>query len=229
MADLPLELPGGLADRLTLALDQEGKIPRALDALGPLGGREVALVDAAGGVRARTLGTPAYLRLVAQRAGVVALRRSFAGLDGAAQRVEVVAGRPGATGLPDASVDAVVGLWSAFRAPAEQETAEADRILRPGGRLLIVHDYGRDDVSRLLGARPEYSEWGRRSGWYLRHGFRLRVVHCFWTFATLDDARSFVVEAFPETGTTRRGRSQEAAAQLQRGRLPPDPRRARRA
>jgi SAM-dependent methyltransferase len=201
VADLPLELPGGLADRLTLALDQEGKIPRALDALGPLGGREVALVDAAAGVRARTLGTPAHLRLVAQRAGVVALRRSFADLDGAAQRVEVVAGKAGATGLPDASVDAVVGLWSAFRAPADQETAEADRILRPGGRLLIVHDYGRDDVSHLLGARPEYSDWGRRSGWYLRHGFRLRVVHCFWTFTTLDDARSFVVEAFPETGT----------------------------
>jgi SAM-dependent methyltransferase len=112
-----------------------------------------------------------------------------------------VAGKPDATGLPDASVDAVVGLWSAFRAPADAETAEADRILRPGGRLLIVHDYGRDDVSRLLGARPEYLEWGRRSGWYLRHGFRVRVVHCFWTFATLDDARGFVEDAFPVTGS----------------------------
>ena len=201
MADLPLELPGGLADRLALALDQEGKIPRALDALGPLGGREVALVDAAGGIRARSLAMlPTQLRLVEREPAVAALRGALADVTGAGPNVQIVAGRPAATGLPDASVDAVVGLWSAFRAPADAEAAEADRILRPGGRLLVVHDYGRDDVSRLVGDRPEYREWGRRSGWFLRHGFRLRVVHCFWTFATLDDARGFIGEAFPEKG-----------------------------
>ena len=75
VADLPLELPGGLADRLAHALDQEGKIPRALDALGPLGGREVALVDAAGGIRARSLAMlPARLRLVEREPAVAALR-----------------------------------------------------------------------------------------------------------------------------------------------------------
>ena len=201
VADLPLELPGGLADRLAHALDQEGKIPRALDALGPLEGREVALIDAAGGLRARSLATlPARLRIVEPEAGVASLRASLADLLGEPTSVEIVAGRAGATGIPDASVDAVIGLWSAFRAPADADAAEADRILRPGGRLLIVHDYGRDDVSRILGDRPEYSDWGRTSGWFIRHGFRLRVVHCFWTFATLDDARGFIGEAFPETG-----------------------------
>jgi SAM-dependent methyltransferase len=149
---------------------------------------------------------------VERRGRVVALRTALADLDGPGSRIEVVAGKPEATGLPDASVDAVVGMWSAFRAPAEAETAEADRILRPDGRLLVVHDYGRDDVSRLRGARPEYLEWSKRSGWYLRHGFRLRVVHCFWTFATLEDARGFVEEAFPETGSN-------VAATLKRPRL----------
>ena len=93
-----------------------------------------------------------------------------------------------------------MGQWSAFRAPADAATAEADRVLRPGGRLLVVHDYGRDHVSLLLGDLPEYRQWGRRGGWYLRNGFRLRVVHCFWTFATLDEARGFLREAFPDTG-----------------------------
>ncbi len=102
--------------------------------------------------------------------------------------------------MPDASVDAVIGLWSAFRAPADADAAEAERILRPGGRLLVLHDYGRDDVSRLRGDRPEYSDWGRRNGSFLGHGFRMRVVHCFWTFETLEDAREFLGEAFPETG-----------------------------
>jgi SAM-dependent methyltransferase len=137
---------------------------------------------------------------VEREARLAALRVALTGLTGDPGGIELVPGEPGATGIPDASVDAVIGLWSAFRAPADAEAAEADRILRPGGRLLIVHDYGRDDVSRLRGDRPEYREWGRRSGWYLRHGFRVRVVHCFWTFATLDDARGFIGEAFPETG-----------------------------
>jgi SAM-dependent methyltransferase len=201
VADIPLALRGDLADRLTHALDQEGKIPRALDALGPLGGRDVALVDAAGGIRARSLAMlPARLRAVERESAVGALRVALADVLGDPPTVEIVAGDASATGIPDASVDAVVGLWSAFRAPADADAAEADRILRPGGRLLIVHDYGRDDVSRILGDRPEYTDWGRRNGWFLRHGFRLRVVHCFWTFATLDDARGFIEEAFPETG-----------------------------
>lgn len=137
---------------------------------------------------------------MAREAGVGALRIALADLCGDSTAVDIVPGEPAATGLPDASVDVVVGLWSAFRAPAEAEAAEADRILRPGGRLLVVHDYGRDDVSRLVGDKPEYRDWSRRGGWYLHHGFRLRVVHCFWTFATLDGARGFVEEAFPETG-----------------------------
>ena len=44
VSDLPVTLPDPLARRLAAALDVEGKIPRALDALGPLAGREVAWV-----------------------------------------------------------------------------------------------------------------------------------------------------------------------------------------
>jgi hypothetical protein len=94
----------------------------------------------------------------------------------------------------------VVGFWSAFRAPASEEVAEADRVLRSGGRLLVVHDYGRDDVSRLRGELPEYGAWSRRDGWYLTNGFRMRVIHCFWTFDSIDVARAFLDEAFGERG-----------------------------
>ena len=92
------------------------------------------------------------------------------------------------------------------------ELAAADHLLRPEGRLLVVHDYGRDDVSRLRGDLPEYRLWSRRDGPFLSAGFRIRVIHCFWTFADLDAATAFLAAAFPSTG-------EAVAAELKRPRL----------
>lgn len=164
---------GPLADHI----DVEGKLPRALDALGPVGGRDVALVGG-GDLRAR--------QLEALGARVVRVDEARA------------------TGLPAASVDVVIGFFSAFRGvdPAEvAEVAEADRVLRPDGRLLVVHDYGRDDVSGLGDPTlPEYQSWGRREGPFLRGGFKVRVIHCWWTFASIDEAAEVLTAAMGEPG-----------------------------
>jgi threonine dehydrogenase-like Zn-dependent dehydrogenase len=58
--------------------------------------------------------------------------------------------------------------------------AEALRVLRPGGRLVVIGYYGRDDLVPLL--EPEAVERAldatqRRTGWWLRHGFKIKVVH----------------------------------------------------
>ena len=137
MADLPLALDGSLADRLAHALDQEAKIPRALEALGPVADRDVALMDGGDGLRAAQL---------------------------------------------------------------PEDIAAAERLTRPGGRVLLVHDYGRDDVSRLLGEPNEPLAWSRRDGPFLGAGFRIRVVHCFWTFEDLAALRGFLTEAFGSAG-----------------------------
>ena len=70
------------------------------------------------------------------------------------------------------------------------------------GVLLVVHDYGRDDVSALRPAdAPEYRLWSRREGPFLLGGaFRIRVLHCFWTFASIEDACSLLADAFGEPG-----------------------------
>ena len=183
MADLPFTPAApGLAERLFACLDVEGKIPRALDALGPIAARDVLLIDGPD--------DPAPRR-----------SEQLAGIGGRVRTTPITAdGR-----LPDAadhSADVIVGLWSTFRAPDAACLAEVDRVLRPDGRLLVLLDYGRDDVSRLRGDLPEYGLWSRRDGPYLANGFRVRVIHCFWTFDSLDEARSFLVDAFGDVGRT---------------------------
>ncbi len=43
---------------------------------------------------------------------------------------------------------------------------------------------------------------GRSSG----SGFKIRVLHCWWTFDSLDEARAFLDAAFGEAGRTVAGR-----------------------
>ena len=144
MSDLPFELEAPLVPRLRAAVDVEGKLVRALEALGPLAGRDVGFVDLPDGV----------LRDRLDAAGIPGTRLPLSS--------------PLALDVPDASLDAVVTLWTAFRGVAMPDLDEADRVLRPGGRLLVVHDYGRDDVSGLRDPQsPEYRVWSRREGPFL--------------------------------------------------------------
>lgn len=188
MSDLPVALPQELEPAFVGALDPAGKLVAAIAALGPIADRDVLVVDARGGP-------------------------IVAGLTAAGARVAPVPlGRPFRLEAADASADVVLGLWSAFRGVDRRELAEVDRVLRPGGRHLAVHDYGRDDVSRLYGERPEYAAWSQRTGPFLTGGFRVRVVHCFWEFESAPVATEFLTAAFGEIGST-------VAASLKRPRL----------
>jgi SAM-dependent methyltransferase len=176
VADLPIDLGGGLTEQLARVLDVEAKIPRTLDALGPGGGRDVTLLDGVAGIRARQLTE-------------LGARVALAGAD-ASERIAA----------PDASADVLVSLWGPFHGASATATSEAARVLRPGGRLLVLLDYGRDDVSRLRGDLPEYGTLSRRDGPLLGAGFKVRVVHCFWTFANLGEASGFLESAFGTIG-----------------------------
>ena len=188
MSDLPVALPSRLEAIFVAGFDRAGKLVAALDALGPIADRDVLLVGASGGPIVDQLTT----------------------LGARLTPVELT--DPLRLDAPDASADVVLGLWSAFRGVDAAEIAEVDRVLRPGGRHLAVHDYGRDDVSQLHGDRPEYGTWSHRLGPFLTGGFRVRVVHCFWEFDSQEAATQFLSDAFAEAGAA-------LAATLKRPRL----------
>lgn len=179
-----------LAPRLLGVPDAEGKLPRALEALGLGAGRRVALLDLA----------EAPSLPIVTATGV--------------EPIVVPLASPLRIPADDASLDAVVTLWTGFRGVDPADQAEVDRVLRPGGRLLVVHGYGRDDVSGLFDpAAPEYRLWSRREGPFLRGGgFKIRVVHCFWTFPSIEEAQAALAEVFGERGT-------EVGARMKRPRL----------
>lgn len=155
---------------------------RALENLGPVSDRDVVLVDGAGGLRARQL------------------------TDLGARVTLVESSGPAPFDAPAASADVVVSFWSAFRGAPPDQLTHARRLLRPGGRLLVVHDYGRDDVATLRGDLPEYGSWSRRDGPFLGCGFKVRVVHCWWTFESLDAARALLEDVFGQAGQDLGGR-----------------------
>ncbi|MGZ6270623.1 MAG: hypothetical protein ACXWPJ_01020 [Candidatus Limnocylindrales bacterium] len=182
--DAPFQLSDArLQARLLAHVDVEEKIPRALDDLGPVAGRRVLLLDdAADGLRARQL-------------EVLGARLTVSPLDAAEL-----------SGLEPGSFEALVCAWAGFSQDGPGIAADllsTERLLAPGGRLLAIQDYGRDDVAALwadAAREARLEDWSRRDGPLLGAGFRVRVLHCWWTFADLAEAAAILGAAFPLTG-----------------------------
>ena len=190
MADLPFEpADAGSTSQLLRVVDAEGKIPRALEAHGPFASRDVTLFGS----------SPERARWLTE----------------AGARVTVVADPATEVAWPAASsADIVLAFWTAFDGPARADhLANAQRLLRPEGRLLVVLDYGRDDLDVVRGSEAAAGlvASSRRDGWFLGHGFRVRVIHTFWRFETIEEASELLRAAYgpaaePMIGRMRRPR-----------------------
>ena len=182
MPDLSIALPSPeLEEAFLRVVDAEGKVPAALEALGPVIGRDVVVLDAGHGFRVRQI----------EELGARVTAFQFPLSDADAGELAGWVGR----------ADAVVVPWSEMATPGSRFLAEAGALLRPGGRLLVIHDYGRDDVWGLLPAVHERQvAWSQRRGPFLGDGFRIRVIHCRWTFDSVDQARTLLGAAFGDAG-----------------------------
>ena len=92
-----------------------------------------------------------------------------------------------------------MAFWAAFDGPDRaQQLEHARRLLRPEGRLLVVLDYGRDDLDVVRGEERTASlvAASRRDGWFLSRGFRVRVIHAFWQFETIEEGGELLRAAY---------------------------------
>jgi hypothetical protein len=166
-------------------VDLEGKLAAALEDLGPVADRDVVLLDAGRGYWER------QLTQIGARVSAVTFSDPH-DEDAALGRLAE---------LPAGEADAVVVPWSELAAPGSRFIVEAQRLLRPSGRLLLMHDYGRDDVWGLWPERRDRAvDWSRRRGPFLGAEFRVRVIHCWWTFKSAEQARELLSAGFGPLG-----------------------------
>jgi len=174
------DLEPELHARLGEVIDPDRKVLAALERIVPLAGKRIADVGT---------GIGHYPMLLARHTGrTYGIESDPALLDVARERasaahqpnLRIVEGGPEALPLRDEAVDVVLsGLVDADDASLPA-IAEMLRVLRRGGRLVVIGYYGRDQVASLL--EPEVVAHAleathRRSGWWLRHGFKIKVVH----------------------------------------------------
>jgi SAM-dependent methyltransferase len=169
-----------LHERLGQAIDPERRVLAALERILPLSGKRIADVGT---------GIGHYPMLLARRTGRTYGIESDPELLAEARRraaeshqpnIRIVEGSPAALPLRDFAVDLVLTSRIEPDDASLPLVDEALRVLRPGGRLVALAYYGRDDVGALL--EPEVAEHARaathhRGGWWTRNGFKIKVVH----------------------------------------------------
>lgn len=175
-----VDLDPALLARLGEVIDPERKVLAALERIVPLAGKRIADVGT---------GIGHYPMLLARHTGrTYGIESDPVLLDVARQRasaahqpnLRIVEGGLESLPLRDEAVDVVLcGLIEPGDASLPA-IAELLRVLRPGGRLIVIGYYGRDQVASLL--EPEVVAHAleatkRRTGWWLRHDFKIKVVH----------------------------------------------------
>jgi SAM-dependent methyltransferase len=171
------------------AVDRAGHVLAAMRAIAPWAGRTIVDLGCGTGYwlgryaseAARVVGVEPDPALLAVARRAAALSRS-----------EVLAGSAERIPLADGSVDIVHARFAYFFPPgADAGLAEVLRVLRPGGRLVVVdNDYRWGEFARLLGAaaaRPPLETAAAVDAWWRGRGAARHEVRSELRFARQTD------------------------------------------
>jgi ubiquinone/menaquinone biosynthesis C-methylase UbiE len=169
------------------AIDPEQRISTAMQTIAPLQDR--VLLDVGAGVGDRTI---LYAQLAAH---VYALEPDPEALpilrgrikSSQASNVTVVPAGAQAIPLEDNCADVAYATWAYFFGPgSEPGLLEVERVVQPGGDIVVVQNYGQDEMSRFWA--PQESECESWPPWFAEHGFSCQVVDTVWRFRSQDEA-----------------------------------------
>lgn len=187
--------------RLGEVIDPDRKVLAALERIVPLAGKRIADVGT---------GIGHYPMLLARHTGRTYGIESDPDLLGAAREradaahqpnLRIVEGGLDALPLRNGAVDIVLCGLIEPNDDSLPAIAELMRVIRPGGRLIVIGYYGRDQVASLLD--PEvvaqaFEATQRRTGWWLRHGFKIKVVHSRLDISDLATAMELLPRLYGE-------------------------------
>jgi ubiquinone/menaquinone biosynthesis C-methylase UbiE len=176
-----------LFELMSQAIDPEKRIPAAMQALAPIEDR--VMLDVGAGIGDRTI---LYARVAAHVYALEpdptaqVLLRGRVKSSGASNITVVPAGAESIP-LADNCVDVAYATWAYFFGPGgEPGLQEVERVVRPGGELVVVQNYGHDELSRFWATQEADCEsW---PPWFAEHDFACQVVDTVWRFRTRDEA-----------------------------------------
>ena len=192
-----------LLAKLGELFDPERRVLAALERIVPISGKRIADVGTGIGhypmLLARRTGRtygietePELLRVARERTGAMHQ-----------PNIRIVEGGGATLPLRDGAVDIVLSGQIEPEDAWLPAIGEALRVLRPGGRLVVIGYYGRDDIADLL--EPQAVERAldathRRTGWWLKHGFKIKVVHSRLELGDEATARDMLPQLYGDRG-----------------------------
>jgi SAM-dependent methyltransferase len=182
------------------ALNRAGHVLQALRGLAPWTGKTIVDLGCGAG-----FWLPRYAGQAARVIGIEpdpAVRARAVRAAAALPDTEVLAGSAEHTGLPARSADIVHARFAYFFPPGtDAGLAEVLRVLRPGGRLLVVdNDYRWGDFSTLLAAassKPPREVAATVDGWWRARGANRHQVRSELRFASRADLSAVLHIEFP--------------------------------
>ncbi|PKR78389.1 hypothetical protein CEY16_01125 [Halalkalibacillus sediminis] len=121
---------------------------------------------------------------------MIDINKNLAWIKGTAQQIP----------FHDNSLDAAYATWAFFFSGmkgVDEGVREAERVIRPGGKFIIVDNYGDDEFTSLS---PSPGPLSSSVDFWKERGFDYELIHTTFSFDSIAEARKLLSFYFEERG-----------------------------